>query len=104
MAGPRHAPPRAPGPGGRPGGRTRPWDGSYAWSAGNDRHRPRRGGAAADQPQREARHLEPLEGELVEVDQPFDLGVREVALVGGPEHARLAALLGALRLHVQRLG
>jgi hypothetical protein len=52
---------------------------------------------------REARHVEPLEGELVEADQPLDLGVGEIALVRGPEDARLAALPRALGLHVERL-
>ena len=63
-----------------------------------------RAGAAEPPTIRNGKHdtVNPVGREGGQVDQPLDLGVGQLGLVGGPEDSGLALRLGLLRLEVQR--
>src|SRR5215469_862525 len=67
-----------------------------------DRHDPRRGGAGAREPEREAGDREAARRELPKAEQALDLRVAQAELMSLPEDAGALLAQSVLRLHPQR--
>src|SRR5690242_11564865 len=78
------------------------WRSKRVTASIEDRDDAGRRGARADHSQRQARDGEAARGQSGQVEEALDLRVREIALMRGPEDARLATLERIRRLPIER--